>query len=101
MDGRSRGAVRASFEGEGGRRKVHGRVVSVEDRPSSKSIRLGTRRSRPHHGADQSALGAPRIHGELLRLGLDVSQGRAGYFPDPRVVRSAPIRVFSCFRLAS
>src|SRR5207237_7143306 len=29
---------------------------------------------RPHHGPRQSPLGAPRIHGELLKLGFDVSQ---------------------------
>src|SRR5260370_40930684 len=36
--------------------------------------RLGACESRTHDGARESALGAPRIHGELLKLGLDVSQ---------------------------
>ncbi len=35
---------------------------------------LRSRRSRHTDGCGQSVVGAPRIHGELLRLGIDVSE---------------------------
>ncbi len=40
----------------------------------STAYQLGACAPHPQHGARQSSLGAPRIHGELLKLGFEVSQ---------------------------
>src|SRR5207253_2537674 len=51
-------------------------VATRSNRSSAR--RFGDRQARPHHGPRQSLWGAPRIHGELLKLGLDVSQRTVG-----------------------
>src|SRR5438132_8236160 len=57
--------------------------------------RLGACGSRAHHCARESALGAPRIHGELLKLGLAVSQRTvARLMPRPPTPSSQTWRTF-------
>ena len=54
--------------------------LEVPARPNRETTRrLGGRKARPHPGPRANPLwGAPRIHGELLKLGLNISQRTVG-----------------------
>ena len=52
-------------------------VLDLEEPPARArppGRRPGRPRAHPHHGSRQPLWGAPRIHGELQKLGLEISQ---------------------------
>jgi putative transposase len=68
-------------------------VSATAGRPACR--RAGRPRADPTHGPSESALGCPRIHGELLKLGLEVSQTTvAKYLPRRDRPPSPTWRVF-------
>src|SRR5262245_39336985 len=72
-------------------------VLDVEESSPTRSAVSTARPSRadPHDGASQPFWGAPRIHGELLKLGIEVSQASVSkYLMRPRRPPSQSWRTF-------